>query len=121
MSFVRFTLCCTCKLWVSTHGDSQYDSFRDCGEGPCDQRNCPNCPGSDVYLYRSVYGGVECCGCLLAEDVISQTFNTADELMVHLGEHVKAGHHVPAWDFHAMAKDALARQTSESKEVTSDE
>ena len=49
---------------------------------------------SDVYIYYSVHGGIECCGCQL---VASGMFNVPDEeqMIAHLEEHRLAHHKVP--------------------------
>lgn len=49
---------------------------------------------ADVYLFGSVYGGIECCGCAL--DHYSLSFYAEADLLAHLYEHVAAGHYVPA-------------------------
>jgi len=55
---------------------------------------CRFSDGSDVYVYYSVYGGLECCGCRLAGGA---AFNAADEqsMIAHLEKHIAAGHKVP--------------------------
>ena len=69
---------------------------------------------ADVYVFASVGGGVECCGCPLqqreyVEDdgaffgfylksvgpVLRTTGLNTDEIMEHLEQHRAAGHHVP--------------------------
>ena len=49
---------------------------------------------SDIYVYYSTHGGIECCGCTLVEGGM---FNVASEaqMIVHLEEHRRAGHKVP--------------------------
>ena len=48
--------------------------------------------GSDVYVFLSVGGHLECCGCLLSDE---WSYATTDEMIAHLEEHRAAGHHVP--------------------------
>jgi hypothetical protein len=50
--------------------------------------------GSDVYVFASVYGHVECCGCILGEP---WEHHSADAVVAHMREHVAAGHKVPAY------------------------
>jgi hypothetical protein len=49
---------------------------------------------SDVYVFHSVYGGYECCGCHLNPD---RGFNskTISGAIAHLQVHIAAGHKVP--------------------------
>lgn len=49
--------------------------------------------GSDVYVYLSVYGYLDCCGCAL--DKQGTACYSTDEMIAHLEEHKAAGHHVP--------------------------
>jgi hypothetical protein len=76
--------------------------------------------GSDVYVFSHVSGGIQCCGCRLNEsamgpdDVFPPSWTTPtgtpfdrehpgagqpraayDEMIAHLGEHLRAGHTVP--------------------------
>jgi len=48
--------------------------------------------GSDVYVFSSVEGHLECCGCFLGDQ---WSYDTTDEMLAHLEEHRAAGHHVP--------------------------
>lgn len=83
MSWVRFGTACK--------GDMLLNIPDDC---------CPNCPGSDVYVFESTEGGIECFGCRLlggmsrdrAECFVCET---PREMLAHLLEHHVAGHHVP--------------------------
>lgn len=52
--------------------------------------------GSDVYVYGSVHGGIECCGCHLDEGG-SQNFETPEKMIEHLIVHRKAGDYVPEY------------------------
>jgi len=47
--------------------------------------------GSDVYMFEGP-GGIVCCGCRLAS--ISVIFKTPLDAMLHLFDHIKAGHKV---------------------------
>ena len=68
----------------------------------------------DVYIFLSVIGKLECCGCFLQKTewietynsiiggylkpvppIIQTNFQTTQELLDHLDLHLKAGHHVP--------------------------
>ena len=63
--------------------------------------------GSDVYIYMSTGGWIECCACslqptrrgtLLGEDFdIHESFKAYDtqEMIYHITQHREAGHHVP--------------------------
>lgn len=51
-------------------------------------------PDSGVYVFAAVTGGIECCGCALADDGWP-TFDTYSATLAHLEEHVAAGHAVP--------------------------
>ena len=54
------------------------------------------CDGSDVYVYWSCYGGLDCCACWLHPRPFGRfNFPTAAEMIAHLREHQAAGHHVP--------------------------
>lgn len=79
MSWVRFASKCTWTIPPNPRNDV-----------------CPDwmCPGSSVYIYESVYpDGIVCCSCSLMkyEDFVAQT---RDEMLDHIEEHVRAGHHV---------------------------
>ena len=52
--------------------------------------------GSDVYVYESCYGGLECCACPLTGDSIN-TGDDPEKMALHLEEHREAGHTVPQW------------------------
>lgn len=49
---------------------------------------------SDVYVFSTVTGGVECCGCALVPN--SPAFYSFEALAEHLREHEAAGHTIPA-------------------------
>jgi hypothetical protein len=49
---------------------------------------------SDVYVFRCVYGALECCGCSLSKNHWAR-FDTTDAMLAHLDEHKAAGHDVP--------------------------
>jgi len=49
--------------------------------------------GSDVYVYASVGGYVECCGCILGDE---WDFHSPADIVEQFGRHVTAGHDVPA-------------------------
>lgn len=50
--------------------------------------------GSDVYVFASVGGYVECCGCLLGG---RWDFHSAADVVAHLREHIAEGHSIPAY------------------------
>ncbi len=57
---------------------------------------------SDVYVYASVSGGYTCCGCSLfdpkdPDSKFSKSFNTPEDMIEHLEEHIRAGDRVPEY------------------------
>jgi hypothetical protein len=50
--------------------------------------------GSDVYVYDSCSGGIECCGCRFGTSFNCQT---PEEMIAHLATHRRAGHFVPEY------------------------
>src|SRR5262245_32215031 len=54
---------------------------------------------SDVYVYESVFGGVDCCACPLAKELGSQYSNvmlwSTDEVIAHMRLHRQARHDFP--------------------------
>lgn len=48
---------------------------------------------SDVYVFLSTSGKLECCGCSLSDE---WTYDSTDAMIAHLREHQAAGDHVPA-------------------------
>ena len=53
--------------------------------------------GSDVYVFLSVDGCLECCACSLNPE--SECFDSTDAMLAHLREHVAAGDTVPEHTF----------------------
>ncbi len=51
-------------------------------------------PKSDVYVFESEFGGIECCGCRLSNNGIIR-FKTYTEMINHLRDHMATGHTVP--------------------------
>jgi hypothetical protein len=49
--------------------------------------------GSDVYVFYDVGGFINCCGCHINDG--SFHADTEQEMIAHLREHQKQGHHVP--------------------------
>lgn len=47
---------------------------------------------ADVYVFMSVYGSLECCGCWLGP---GWNFGSTQAMIDHLAEHRAAGHSVP--------------------------
>lgn len=56
---------------------------------------------SDVYVYESNGGTLECCGCPRAEGRVS--LKTSGEMIAHLKAHVEAGDTVPDYVFEELA------------------
>lgn len=52
---------------------------------------------SQLYIYESIHGGFECCGCTLGEPKLAKMWNcdTAELMAAHVGEHIAAGYQVP--------------------------
>ena len=51
-------------------------------------------PSSDLYIFDTFEGGVECCGCFLSEDGCPFEAASVVEMMAHIRDHVAAGHTV---------------------------
>jgi hypothetical protein len=49
--------------------------------------------GSDVYIYMSVGGWIECCACPLQQESF-KAYNT-QEMIYHVSQHREAGHFIP--------------------------
>ena len=64
------------------------------------------CDGSDVYVYYDVGGFINCCGCNLN----GQSFHadTERQMIDHLKEHEKKGHHIPGYVYDELS-DELKR------------
>lgn len=60
--------------------------------------------GSDVYVFLSCYGRLECCGCCLFG--ITAFTTTTAAMFEHLREHRRAGHVVPDSTFERLDADA---------------
>jgi hypothetical protein len=58
---------------------------------------------SDVYVFMSVGGWLECCGCLLEDEWV---FTDTASMIEHLAEHRAAGHSVPDIEDELRADDA---------------
>ncbi len=56
--------------------------------------------GSDVYIYLSVGGWIECCACILSHEDW-EPFHAGDTqtMIDHLKKHQLSGHHVPEYVF----------------------
>lgn len=61
---------------------------------------------ADVYVFMSVYGALECCGCSLSGD---WNYDSTQAMVDHLAEHRAAGHSVPAG-----IEDELRRDDAEN-------
>lgn len=71
---------------------------------------------SDVYVFPDVSGGITCCGCPLQSggglNVLTQ-----DDMMVHLIDHLVAGHKVPLYVFERLYNELVARVEAERDAV----
>ena len=65
---------------------------------------CRFSDSSDVYVYASVNGGLECCTCAL-HDEGCPNFQTAQAMIAHLEEHQRSGHQVPDHAFDRLRSD----------------
>ena len=75
----------------------------------------------DVYVFVSVEGHLDCCGCSLPPGWFEA--DTTAEMLDHLQKHREAGHDVPDEVFDALRADAavndadMAKTRSEGKET----
>jgi len=60
---------------------------------------------SDVYVYYSIYGQYECCGCNLRESQEFSVFDTAKEMVSHLNIHKINGEKVPQYAIDRLIED----------------
>jgi hypothetical protein len=58
--------------------------------------------GSDVYVFMSARGWLECRGCILKQ---RWQYHSTDAMVTHLQEHITAGHSVPADVIPALRRD----------------
>ncbi|OLC10195.1 MAG: hypothetical protein AUH39_02680 [Chloroflexi bacterium 13_1_40CM_67_9] len=75
-------------------------------------------PDSDVYVYASTAGGVECCRCRFIAETQEPPRNNAvmvdeDEMIAHLKKHRRAGHRVPNEAFEELRADRDARASGD--------
>lgn len=70
---------------------------------------------SDVYVYLSCQGHLECCACELGDQ---WAFENTDAIVAHLREHEAAGHLVPAYTFEELELD---REQNDRYIATGDE
>lgn len=63
--------------------------------------------GSDVYVFLSCYGELECCGCALRRSTHAYRFRTTEEMIGHLDEHRSAGHAVPDYTYASLHDDEV--------------
>lgn len=49
---------------------------------------------SDVYVYHTVFGGWDCCGCRINSKIT--IFKSRRDILRHLIKHLKLGHRVPS-------------------------
>lgn len=61
---------------------------------------------SNVYVFASTGGGIDCCGCWLIEE-LADTYkaNTSGEMITHLNEHRGKGHIVPDYTYAEIVED----------------
>ena len=57
---------------------------------------------SDVYVFMSVSGHLECCGCLLGD---RWDFPSTGAMVAHLESHRQVGHRVPDYTVPALWED----------------
>jgi hypothetical protein len=57
---------------------------------------------SDVHVFMSTRGWLECCGCILKK---GWQYRSTDAMVAHLQEHIAAGHSVPADVIPALRRD----------------
>jgi hypothetical protein len=63
-------------------------------------------PDSDVYVFLSIRGHLECCGCTLpGAGGRSQTFASTVGMLVHLAAHERAGQRVPGHALEELRED----------------
>lgn len=58
--------------------------------------------GSDVYIFLSVYGKLDCCACSIESGYQA---NSTDEMLAHLNQHIEAGDTVPDSCFEYLRRD----------------
>jgi hypothetical protein len=64
------------------------------------------CDDSDVYVFATCQGGLECCGCFLSGvSGPSPRFDTSGEMIAHLDAHRAAGDTVPDYTYEEILKD----------------
>ena len=64
---------------------------------------------SDVYVFPSVYGGIECCACSLSSPGKNVSFPTQEEMIEHLREHQDTGDLVPGYAFERLQREINER------------
>lgn len=57
---------------------------------------------SSVYVFKSIYGHLECCGCISGD---KWEYRSTAEMVAHLREHIAAGHQVPDRVIPALERD----------------
>ena len=75
--------------------------------------------GSDVYVYGNTNEKYECCGCRL--DPVRWEYDTAEEMIVHLAAHRRAGQFVPRYAIEGLWEDIPGAEkpvTPEPPELT---
>jgi hypothetical protein len=61
---------------------------------------------SDVYVFMSVGGWLECCACVLAHgDWESFRASDTDTMIAHLKKHISVKHHVPEYVFERLVAE----------------
>lgn len=80
--------------------------------------------GSDVYVFVSVGGWIECCACILhEEDWASFQAKETQEMVDHLKKHQESGHHVPEsvferlWEEHEENMEYIAKETAKREQT----
>lgn len=62
------------------------------------------CDDSDVYVYASCSGGIDCCGCAIYDGDIVK-IKTSGFMIEHLNNHRAAGHTVPDYTYEEILDD----------------
>jgi hypothetical protein len=73
-------------------------------------------PDSDVYVFLSIQGTLDCCACRL-NDGSSRSFKSTDDMVAHLEQHTHAGHLVPDRTIPRLLENAVANDLYMSKGV----
>ena len=78
---------------------------------------CRSGKDSDVYMFASIRGGWECCGCHLEKDLPIIHFKTRREALDHLYFHRQRGQKVPRSAIHRFKAELRREQGKKSIEI----